>query len=537
MKKTKICIIILYLVSILAISVSADSSSIYLDITFIANWFFNIYDVEVYLDNEYIDTISHGTDYSKLITDVQNGEHRLLLRCYDNSEIYGYKDIAVNGDVTYQFTISINDEKISIDNMNVYNDVHLSQLHLPLMFGKVAQDASEEIKELGFTNTECIDINTGISIYGLSDWTVIDQNISSEEAVDKTEKIILQCVKTQNFMSDIFQKLTPKEAYIKAWELGYNTRFFDANNKRDLEAKFGYLQENEISGWIVDSLSVNNINKMVTFNMKYVEKVTMPNVLNCSLQSAIDYLKELNFSDVQYESINGERVNDKVMWTVNSQNIEPGNSVEATKQIILTVRPVDVMNKVSDESRIKTQNEYQVILNDIEEQKRSEGQREEKRDEVKKIEEEQKMEEQRKVDSEKTNRTNSNKSVALDYTTNDSETAKNGNMGLYAYIKKGPNYNSYYIIDFTGNCVYYFNDGNGDETCDRIQIDEGDLNSVLIITYHDGTDVFSEGLHFKWKNQPDRLIVQLSRGDEYEFRPTNLVSALKIRDSKRTIDY
>lgn len=121
------------------------------------------------------------------------------------------------------------------------------------------------------------------------------------------------------------------------------------------------------------------------------------------------------------------------------------------------------------------------------------------------------------------------------FSTNDLETAKNGNSGVFAY-KKGGSYDIYYIVNFDEGYVYRFIDGNGDETCDRLKIDSGDLNSILIVTYHSGNDSWQNGLHFKWKNQPDIMILE-DGYDEYRFTTTDLDDALAIRDTKTITDY
>lgn len=123
------------------------------------------------------------------------------------------------------------------------------------------------------------------------------------------------------------------------------------------------------------------------------------------------------------------------------------------------------------------------------------------------------------------------------YSTNDYETAKKGNVGVYAYKSTGGSYDIYWIIDFDEGYVYWFTDGNGDGLCDRVKIVKGTLNSVVIITYHDGDSIWSYGLHFKYVNQPDRLIMEDQYGFTYEFRTTNLKDALKLRDTKRIIDF
>lgn len=123
------------------------------------------------------------------------------------------------------------------------------------------------------------------------------------------------------------------------------------------------------------------------------------------------------------------------------------------------------------------------------------------------------------------------------YSTNGKSTVKNGNSGVYAYKNRGENYNIYYIIDFDDGYVYSFMDGDVSSTCEKLKIDEGDLNDVVIITYHDGGEEWSNGLHFKWKNQPDHLILEDSFHNEYDYYCTDLSSALTIRNTKNIKEY
>lgn len=125
----------------------------------------------------------------------------------------------------------------------------------------------------------------------------------------------------------------------------------------------------------------------------------------------------------------------------------------------------------------------------------------------------------------------------ISYSTNDLETAKKGNTGVFSYKSKGGSYDSYWIIDFDEGYVYWFTDGNGDTTCDRLSIDSGTLNDVVVITYHDGDSSWSYGLHFKWQNQPDHLIVQDNDGFTYDYYSTNLSSALTLKAAKTIYDY
>lgn len=125
----------------------------------------------------------------------------------------------------------------------------------------------------------------------------------------------------------------------------------------------------------------------------------------------------------------------------------------------------------------------------------------------------------------------------LFYSTNDYDTAKKGNTGVFSYKNSGNSYDIYWIIDFDNGYVYYFTEGNGESTCDRLKIDSGDLNDKIIITYHDGSDVWSYGLHFKYVNHPETLIMQDNDGFEYKYSTTDLSKALSLRSSKTIKDY
>lgn len=123
------------------------------------------------------------------------------------------------------------------------------------------------------------------------------------------------------------------------------------------------------------------------------------------------------------------------------------------------------------------------------------------------------------------------------YSTNNYETAKQGNSGVFSYKSTGGSYDIYWIIDFDEGYVYWFTDGNGDSTCDRLKIDSGTLNDKVIITYHDGSDEWSYSLHFKYVEHPETLIMVDNDGFDYKYATTDLNNAISIRDTKTINDY
>lgn len=123
------------------------------------------------------------------------------------------------------------------------------------------------------------------------------------------------------------------------------------------------------------------------------------------------------------------------------------------------------------------------------------------------------------------------------YSTNSEDTVRDGNAGVYAYKNRGNSYDIYYIIDLDEGYVYNFTDGDGNEDGDRVKIDSGDLNDVLMVTYNFDGDPVPYGFHFKYKNNPEHLVVQDNDGFELDFSPTDLSKALALRDGKNIKDY
>lgn len=131
----------------------------------------------------------------------------------------------------------------------------------------------------------------------------------------------------------------------------------------------------------------------------------------------------------------------------------------------------------------------------------------------------------------------SEESRAVFYSTNDYETAKKGNTGIFSYVDNGNSYDIYWIIDFDEGYVYYFTDGNGETFCDRLEIESGDLNTYVKITYHDAGTQWSYKLHFKYENHPETLIMVDQNGFDWKYSTTDLDDALAIRDTKKIKDY
>ena len=90
---------------------------------------------------------------------------------------------------------------------------------------------------------------------------------------------------------------------------------------------------------------------------------------------------------------------------------------------------------------------------------------------------------------------------------------------------------------FHGQYVYWFTEGNGESTCDKVKIVSGTLNDKIKVTWHDDGDQWSWYLHFKYVNSPVTLIVNDHNGFATEFTTTDLDDALALRNTKTIKEY
>lgn len=123
------------------------------------------------------------------------------------------------------------------------------------------------------------------------------------------------------------------------------------------------------------------------------------------------------------------------------------------------------------------------------------------------------------------------------YSTNDYETAKKGNTGVFSYRSKGVFYDIYWIIDFDEGYVYYFLEGEDNSFCDRLKIVSGTLNDAVTITYHEVGEIWSYKLHFKYVGHPETLIMVDQNGFDWEYSTIDLDDALALRATKAIKDY
>jgi hypothetical protein len=93
---------------------------VYLDIAFQDNVFLETYDVDVYIDDEKIDTIPHGQYYTDMRFDLRKGTHTISFYKKGDMSVSGNYAFNVKGETTFKCMIHARHSDILVDQVQVF---------------------------------------------------------------------------------------------------------------------------------------------------------------------------------------------------------------------------------------------------------------------------------------------------------------------------------------------------------------------------------------------------------------------------------
>ena len=309
-------------------------TKLYLDISFEENLLFDKYDVDISLDGQYLDTISHGHPWTKLV-DTGRGYHTVTFAKKGNSAVNGAAEVKTEGDTTLSCRIRAQKKEIKVDRLKVSADIEKSRLKMPNVQYYRLDAAESRLKKDGFINYSA-ESEEHASVKKKSKWIVISQDKNEGESLDKNTPIKLICREADQFMADYFVGKTFEEAEKRIHQFRYECVYIHdlTGNKKD---EFLDKLKTENGAWIVKEVTDLTKDRTLKLRMKYEGMRSMPDVKDLPLDNALALLEKNDFCNVDYHSLEGEKIRIKSNWCVIRQSVPAEKDYDVDELIELTV--------------------------------------------------------------------------------------------------------------------------------------------------------------------------------------------------------
>ena len=305
---------------------------LYFDLSFDENLFLATYDIDVYLDDQKIDTIPHGKSFTYL-TKLKEGDHAAVFYKATDNSVYSEKKINISTDSTLSGRLHSNSKDIELNDFILKNEITNTTFEVANVTGMRLDKALELLGNIGFTN---IVKENSSDIWIESNWIVTSQSVAEGENVDKNTKIVLTSVKKEVYLADTYSQLNIIDATKRADDNKQEITYVDYAKNMYMTNKISAMDDNEKKLWIVKQAMFDDSGK-IQLNFIYTGSVEMPNVVDANLADALISLKNAEFSDVESKAEDGGYIWDNSDWKVVSQSVLAGASVKANQKIILTV--------------------------------------------------------------------------------------------------------------------------------------------------------------------------------------------------------
>ncbi len=402
-----------------------------IEVDFVQNLIFSQYNVDLYLDDNYMDTLIHGKYYVSLHK-INAGRHTISFKEVGGSNS-GSTYFTIEKDSTFVCHIKATSSGVEIFNNYIYETMDGVMATMPNTVGLLYSEALTELTQRGFGNISYKTIGNHI-IWDNDNWLVLEQSVAVDTEIQKSESIELTCISLNDYFKNTYVGKNVNDIQQLANDAGFSIRF-EISSGSSMDSDIKSMSKKTKAEWVAtDARQYGGVARTAVVTISYTGTATPTPIID----------------------------DDGWILDTKSSTHQPSTATATPK-------------------------------------------------------------------------TSKKSASASNHSSNNRDIAKKGDSGVFAY--QGGNNYIYIIIDFEEGYVYRFIEGNGDNSCERVKIDSGDLNQGLQVTYHDSGMTWSNWFHFKWKNQPEILILLDNDYFDWTFYETDIETALLLKSTKRITDY
>ncbi len=226
--------------------VCVPAFNLYIDVKSDDNLFLSTYDIDVYIDNDKIGTVSDGKElYTSLL--LGEGSHTLLVCKSEDDSLQSKATISLNCDSTFSCSVSHGSKAVKIYSEKTIPNVLWSKMKVPQITGIRLSDAMIILKDAGFNNIN----ETPSNIWTEKDWVVVSQKPQVDKAIDIHDEVTIECKSLEDYYSEQYTGKNLNETGNYRID-GITENYKKTEDGNDITTLIEELSEERTALWKVD---------------------------------------------------------------------------------------------------------------------------------------------------------------------------------------------------------------------------------------------------------------------------------------------
>lgn len=244
-----VCLLCLFS-SLIVAKVAADNDcELYIDIHSDENLIRATYDMDIFLDGEYLGTVANGEYYTELV-EVDFGKHELEVCNANDNSINATKKFKIDSDMTLSTLVKHSKKSIEFSNFKTNDSIIGHELEVPSVVNMTLSEASSELQKIGFVNYHA---TADSGIWDYNNWLVMSQSEDDGSILDKNDYISLECISLDDYFSDRYVGRTLNEVEKDAALNHFALKYKSSEKISDFEQMIKSLDQAEKPDWIVET--------------------------------------------------------------------------------------------------------------------------------------------------------------------------------------------------------------------------------------------------------------------------------------------
>lgn len=300
--------------------------------TFASSLQLSVYDVNLLIDGELVDTLIGSQDYMSVFP-LTKGEHTISLVKAENENVLIEDTINVSDNITYTGKLRTFSERIDLAEVTITDEEYLIT---PNVTNITLDAAIKMLEDSGFVNI-CYFDEKGVQNAQTAEWIVIKQTPEGAAFSDRTTEVVLTCKRAEEYFAENFLGKTLGEVKLGIDSLGYNTIQYQSEEMDfDITEAISVADTEALKLYVVDSVEHMSDFSIVVF-LQFNGEVMMPFVEGMTLDKAQEVFAECELSNVKLYSNKSVNISDPEDWIVTEQKIKPGTGITKTTTVEITV--------------------------------------------------------------------------------------------------------------------------------------------------------------------------------------------------------